>query len=560
MIKLKSVPTAAMALLGVLAATPAHAADDCETCAKVESGTVKGFREGDVVAFKGIPYASAPVGDLRFQPPRPAKPWSNILETNEYKSSCAQFKDPLEEYSTPARKVTSRTGDEIEIYDNEDCLYLNVWTPKVDSKKRPVMVFIHGGAFVVGSSSSDFYNGKNLASHDAVIVNFNYRLGLFGFMELGELDSAYKGSGNNGLRDQIAAISWVKRNASAFGGDPDNITVFGESAGSASINALMATKRPENLFKRAIAQSGGAQIIHSPKVASQAAKDIFKASDMKTFSEFRDASTQALLEIQTLAYAQSEIGDLLFAPFIDGDIIIGEPNKVIKAGNAKAIDLMAGATQNEMNYWSLYDSEHRNMFTDATDFGDASPLMPEKYRKDLEHRIKGSLDDKYKAILKEADLSKVRQAQNDDFAMIQPMRKMVENQQTNNPNVYLYRFKWAVPDSYIPKGQKNLGSVHAMELPFVFGSLDLAWVPGGVEFSAEPSNEAKELSKQMMAAWTNFARTGNPNDKNVPEWQTYDVSARQTMIWDDQSSSKSDPEPQRRAIWQNEEFTSTEHD
>ncbi|WP_296288714.1 carboxylesterase family protein [Pseudomonas sp.] len=211
-----------------------RAEEPCAVCTRTESGEVRGAAEGTVVAFKGIPYAQAPVGELRFQPPQPAGQWDGVLEASKYRSTCPQVKDPLEQYPFAGRAITGADGKQSEIYESEDCLHLNVWTPAVDHKKRPIMIFIPGGAFVVGNGSSDFYDGSRLASHDVVVATINYRVGLFGFMELGALDKKYAGSGNNGLRDQIAAIEWVKRNAAAFGGDPDNITIFGESAGGAS--------------------------------------------------------------------------------------------------------------------------------------------------------------------------------------------------------------------------------------------------------------------------------------------------------------------------------------
>lgn len=531
----------------------AFAKVECALCTNTESGIVQGHWEDRTVSYKGIPYAAAPNEDLRFRPPQPAKSWNGVLDAAAYKPNCPQVKDPLEEYPNKGRTVTMG-GETVEIYDNEDCLYLNIWTPAADQKKRPIMVFIHGGAFVVGSASSDFYNGKKIANQDIVVVTLNYRLGLFGFLELGELDKRYSGSGNNGLRDQIAAIQWVKRNASSFGGDPDNITIFGESAGSASVTALLATEKPTNLFKRAIAQSGAANIIHSPTVARQASKDILAAGNFKSLDKLLESSTLQLLSAQQIAYAQSEIGDRLFAPFIDGHVIKDNPNTLISAGNARGISLMAGANQNEMNYWSIYDSKLRNMFTDETDFGPASPLITDHYRKTLENKLHETLDDKYSVIMKETNPSKLRQAQNDDFVMIQPMRKMVELQQPHNSNVYLYRFKWKIPQKYLPAGSPDLGAVHALEIPFVFGHLDLTWVPGGQEYSEDPNTDAKKLSEQMMAAWTNFARTGNPNGNGVPEWPEYDLTYRRTMIWDNISSSMIDPDSDRRKIWDQEVF------
>ena len=517
---------------------------------------MKGVANSGVVSFKGIPYAAAPLGALRFRPPQPAGSWEGTLDAAKYRSTCPQVKDPLEKYPFPGRVISSSDGHQSEIYENEDCLHLNVWTPAADHGKRPIMVFIPGGAFVVGNGSSDFYDGSRLASHDVVVVTINYRVGLFGFMELGAIDKNYAGSGNNGLRDQIAAIEWVKRNAAAFGGDPDNVTIFGESAGGASVSALLSTKEPSKLFKRAIAQSGTSNLIHSKEFALEAGKIIAGAGQYQSMAQLLKATPQELLEAQEKAFVKAEIGDLLFAPFVDGEVIVDEPNKLLSGGHAKDIDLIAGATQNELNYWSMYDSKYRNMFVEETDFGPASPPIPEQYRKEVEGRFGSSLDAHYAQVLGTDKSNFIRSAQNDDYSMIQPMRRMAERQGSQNPNVYLYRFQWKVPTSYLPKDVPDLGAVHALELPFMFGTLDLDWVPGGEQLEKERRGVDAVLSEQMLAAWTNFAKTGNPNGPNVPTWPQYNTTSRNTMVWSEHSKAVADPEPERRKAWDKEEFGS----
>lgn len=418
------------------------------------------------------------------------------------------------------------------------------------------MIFIPGGAFVVGNGSSDFYNGSKLANHDVVVATINYRVGLFGFMELGSIDKNYTGSGNNGLRDQLAAIKWIKRNAASFGGDPDNITIFGESAGAASISALLSINQPSLLFKRAVAQSGTTNLIHTKKFAFEAGKLIAEAGGFKSVAELIEASPAKLLQTQEKAFVEAEIGDLLFAPYIDDNIIIGEPNKLLENGNAKTIDLMAGATQNELNYWSLYDSKYRNMFVEDTDFGPASPPISLKRRTDIERQLGVGLDKYYAAALKTGDKNLIRQAQNDDSSMIQPMRRMVERQAGQNPNVYLYRFQWKVPTEYLPTGVPDLGAVHALELPFLFGTLDLSWIPGGDKIEAEKRPVDAQLSEQIMLAWTNFARTGNPNGPGVPLWPRYDTTKRETMVWSEDSKAIEDLEAERRLPWDKAAFDS----
>lgn len=554
--KIKIAAALGLILVGMGASNVLFANSDCATCTPTESGVVKGHEEGDVLSFKGIPYAAAPVGTLRFRPPQAPTAWNGVFDAESFRSTCPQTKDALEEYPFPGRKITSGDGTESEVYESEDCLHLNIWTPALDNSKRPIMVFIPGGAFVVGNGSSDFYNGKNLAAHDVVVVTLNYRLGLFGFMELGGVDPRYQGSGNNGLRDQIAAIEWVKRNAASFGGDANNVTIFGESAGGASVTALLSVKDPSKLFKRAIAQSGASNLIHSKEYAVEAGKGIVKAGAFHSVDEMLKASPLDLLRAQEAAYYAAETGDMLFAPFIDGDVIAGDPNRLLIDGHVKDIQIMAGANQNELNYWNLYDSQLRNPFTDETDFGPASPIIPGAYIKDLEKRNRYSLDEKYKTALGTENKSLLHQAQNDDLIMIQPMRKLIERQSLHNKNVYLYRFKWKIPGKYLAKGSPELGSIHALELPFVFGTMNLSWLPGGAKIESEKRASDIRLSEQMMSAWTNFARTGNPNGEGVPEWPTYDANSRKTMIWEDGAKAESDPDAERRKIWESESFDS----
>ncbi|WP_374356111.1 carboxylesterase/lipase family protein [Chitinimonas sp.] len=521
-------------------------ADDCALCAFTEAGRVRGLREGGVLAFKGIPYAAPPLGARRFLPPQPVQPWDGTRDASRFGSVCPQLADPLEVYPDSGRS-DAELGM---VYENEDCLHLNVWTPALDGKRRPVMVFIPGGAFVVGGASA-YYTGEHLAARDVVVVTLNYRLGVFGFMELGGLDPAFAGSGNNGLRDQIAALEWVRRNAAAFGGDAANVTVFGESAGSISLTALLAGARPERLFRRAIAQSGGANLVHSAMQAQQGAQDIVDAGQLKTMAQFQAASPLALLQQQARAVKQSAHGDNLFAPYVDGSLVIDEPLRMVAAGNARNIDLMLGANRNETNYWSLYDSQLRNPFVQQTDLGPASPIVTEEMVSEVE-RATGlpSLERWYAEHLRTENGLLIRQAQNDDFAFIRPMTQIAERHSQHQAATYLYRFDWHVAPAFLDPALPDVGAVHALELPFVFGTLALDWVPGGAKWLQANRPQAQQLSSQMMAAWSRFALSGNPNGPGVPPWPPYEVRERQTMIWQDVPQTVADPDAWRRQVWE----------
>lgn len=541
----------------------------CEVCVRTEAGRVMGAREGEVLAFKSIPYAAAPIGPLRFRPPQPAAPWEGVRDATYFREACPQLRDPIEVYPRPATTVFNPlTRAYTEVFENEDCLHVSVWTPAVDGRKRPVMVFIPGGAFVVGNGSNDFYTGQHLAGRDVVVMTINYRVGLFGFMELGSIDPLYAGSGNNGLRDQIAALKWARRNAQAFGGDPDNITVFGESAGAISISALLATRTPEQLFRRAIAQSGGPNLVHTAGFAQAAAAAIRQWGPSKSMADFLGATTRELLEQQESALFNVAGGDQLFAPYVDGSLILGSPYDLIASGNARGVDLMLGANQDELGYWSLYDSQLRNPFVEQTDLGAPSTVISKPVRDFVDANLAPqSLDAVYRqwVAMNETPTGQrtlartVELVENHDYVMIQPMTRLAERQAANNPRTWLYRFQWAVPSRGSSSDPVRLGAVHALELPFVFGTLSFAGVPvPGVEAAlADPFQlqQARSLSDSMVTAWTEFARTGDPNGAGVPPWRAYETTRRPTMLWRSDatgaitSASVDDPDSERRMAW-----------
>lgn len=550
--------------------------DGCEAgrCAQTESGRVRGEADGQVLAFRGIPYAAAPVGPLRFRPPQQAPAWQGVRDGSRYRAACPQIEDPLEGYAVDGVPVhNTLTDSDEQFHETEDCLHVNVWTPALDNARRPVMLFIHGGAFQVGTAANAFYTGRHLAERDVVVMTINYRLGLFGFLELGMLDPAYAGSGNNGLRDQVAALQWARRNAAAFGGDADNITVFGESAGSMSVSALLATASPERLFRRAIGQSGGPNLLHHRAFRENATRVVLEFGPRKTLADLLGASTRELLMQQQSAIWNYELGDSLFAPFRDDALIIGDPYELIAGGNAKAVDLMVGATQDEMGYWAMYDSQLRNLFVQDNDFGEPVHLVSEAKRSVIDaalfpRSLRGIYADWIAA--RGAPLAgrtldeTIELAQDHDFMMIQPMTRLAEKQARHNANTYLYRFQWKVPRALLASDAEDLGAVHALELPFMFGTLDLdeKTAPGAPRVLADPAQraQARALSDAMVSAWTNFARSGNPNGVGVPTWPAYDLATRPTLAWRNDavgnivSEAVGDPDADLRLAWASWDF------
>lgn len=551
----------------------------CSLCVATEAGTVQGVADGDVIAFRGIPYAAPPTGELRFKPPQPAAPWSGVRDGSSFKSICPQLQDALEAYTEPGELVfNALTQSPVTIYDNEDCLYLNVWTPRLDRGRRPVMVFIHGGAFLVGGASSPVYAGAALARQDVVMVTLQYRLGALGYLELGGLDPAYAGSGNNGLRDQIAALAWVKRHAAAFGGDPDNITVFGESAGAISVSALLGTRQPQGLFRRAIIQSGAASLMHDRDVQRAATAQFLQPDlPLKTLADLRRATTRELLLQQQAVLASSEAGDNLFAPAVDGDLVPRDPYRALAQGNARGIDLMVGATQDEMNYWAMYSIDLSNMFVqDWTPVPGitlpATRVMTPDFKRlvDASRADGRTLDDIYAAWVaannpprgNRNESQTLELLQVHDAVMIQPTLRMAEQQIAGQPgaSTYVYRFQWKVPRSLLLSDAQDLGAVHALDLYFALGNpqaLSDISAPGagGLLTNPQQAAEIRALAQSMSSAWVNFARTGNPNGPKVPPWPAYDLSNRPTMAWrnDEQgritSTTINDLDGSRREAW-----------
>ena len=320
-----------------------------------------------VCSFEGIPYAAPPVGALRFRPPAPVQPWKGVLAATRLRAVCPQDRDLLEEYPDARKR-----------FSDENCLYLNVWTPRPDRQRRPVMVFIPGGAFVVGSASERIYDGALLAARgNAVIVTLNYRLGILGWLELGGLDRSYAGSGNNGLRDQLAALQWVQNNIRAFGGDPRNVTVFGESAGAISVSALLAINRPERYFHRAILESGSGYLVHTRAYAQEIARRHFQAGAIHSIAQLKRMSVNQLLDLQNTVYQRAPLfsGDTYFAPFVDGRLLPGARRA---EGGCRQRQAHPAAVRNERERDGVLGALHPRAVLHPPD---VEPILPRRARR-----------------------------------------------------------------------------------------------------------------------------------------------------------------------------------
>jgi para-nitrobenzyl esterase len=311
-------------------------------------GDVRGFVQDGLNVYLGIPYAKAPSGSRRFKAPEPQPKWNGVFNAYEFGAVCPQVYDPIE-LDNPDENANT-----------EDCLTLNIWSPPAGNDQKAVMVFIHGGGFVVGSSKSRLYHGDFIAKYgDVVFVSLNYRLGLLGYLDFSAIGGPeYTDSANSGLRDQLMALQWVQDNIAAFGGDPQNVTIFGESAGGASVTALLGIDNPQHYFKRVIIMSGSP--LHTDDESTSIANMIRDETGIKYPFVWKYMPTAGITYIQNQVSnaVGSPISDLLFSPtYGENNIVKRSPLDAALQGKTKGIDLMIGTMNNEMSYWSFYDTE-----------------------------------------------------------------------------------------------------------------------------------------------------------------------------------------------------------
>ncbi|KXZ20858.1 para-nitrobenzyl esterase [Bacillus nakamurai] len=468
-------------------------------------GALKGTAEHGVHSWKGIPYAEPPVGKLRFKAPEPPASWEGIKSADSFGPICPQPTDLL---------FMSFSGDIPP--QSEDCLYLNVFTPGSPGTNRPVMVWIHGGAFYLGAGSEPMYGGSALAGQgDVIVVTLNYRLGPFGFLHMGAVDESY--ANNIGLLDQIAALQWVKDNISAFGGNPDNVTVFGESAGGMSIASLMAMPDAKGLFHKAILESGASQTM-----TADMAKDITTAFINEAGTDqLQGLSVNDMLKTADKVRSTKEqnIFQLLFQPAIDPATLPAEPAEAIADGAAEGIPMIIGTNRDEAYLFFTPDTE----------------IHSEKKQQDyLLHHL-GENCTKQAADLYPHSLTGQINMMT-DLIFWRPAVAFAQGQSQYAP-VWMYRFDW---HGQTPPFHK---AVHALELPFVFGNFDSL-----KKTLQEPLGEdTKQLSKQIQSAWLAFAKTGNPNTPHF-NWPEYQTSSRDTLIFNTAVSVESDPDSEKRRI------------
>jgi para-nitrobenzyl esterase len=452
---------------------------------KTEQGKVTGktINDGKVKAFLGLPYAAAPVGDLRWKAPGPPAKWKGERDAGKFGAHCAQnlvFADMIFQDAGPS----------------EDCLFLNVYAPAdaTDKSKLPVMFWIHGGGYSGGASSEPRHNGDFLPLKGVVLVTINYRLGVFGFLATSDLAKEANGAaGNYGLMDMVAALQWVKENIRKFGGDPDNVTIFGESAGSFAVSTLMVAPGARGLFHKAIGESGAAfsDVLPMDMLEAREKRDDEWVAGLgvKSLAELRAMPTDKVLEA-----VKAKRGG--FSSVVDGKLLTEPVPDTYAAGKQAHVPLLAGWNRDEGSYLGNGMTAEKWKERAATMFKDRAAEFLTLYPGDTDEQAVNSAID----------------YGSDSFIAFSTWKWLEADRKTSDAPVYRYHFELrATPSKFHP----GTFAFHSDDIEYVFGTLDTR--PG---FVVRP--EDRTLSNQMMGYWTNFAKTGDPNGAGLPAWPRYD--------------------------------------
>ncbi len=487
-------------------------------------GPVRGEQLERHRRFRGIPFAAPPVGALRFAAPRAAKPWTQVRDANAYGDSAVQPKSLL-----PGMQVGAQS---------ENCLTLNVYTPACDDARRPVLCWIHGGGFVTGGSSQPLYEGRALVERgDVVLVTINYRLGFFGYVDLSELEGA---TANAGQLDQIAALEFVRDNIERFGGDPRNVTIFGESAGGMAVSALLAMPGARGLFHKAIAQSGAAAATLDRATAARIADIWLRHLGVSRggVAELRKRPASELLAAQIATANEMRDGRVFLAcaPVVDGDTLPQHPLQAIREGAAAGIPLLTGTTRDE---WRLFEMPSLMKDLDARAIVKRlSARLPDGA--DVERLVAIYADARSEDLERAEEARLIYLALQTDRTFRIPAIQIAEAQSAHQPATFMYLFSWSSPAR-----RGELGACHAIELPFVFGTLD---APGMDRFSGS-GPEAERLASRVMDAWLAFARSGEPGHSGLPRWERYEPKRRSTMELGAEPSLIDAPMERERRAW-----------
>lgn len=500
---------------------------------EIATGRLRGSREGGVCAFRSIPYAAPPQGALRLAPPAPIVSWTGERDATRFGPVPPQTDDPL----------SARLGLRAELPQSENCLSLNVFTPAPDDGRRPVLVWLPGGAFIHGTGAAPPTTGERLAARgDVVVVTINYRVGALGFLHLGAPGLDGRPVSNLGLLDQLAALRWVREHVAAFGGDPARVTVFGESAGAGSLVALLAMPAARGLFQRAIVQSAAPEGWLRAEEAERRGHKLLALLGLEGAdpARLRDVPLDTLLAAQQRCAADGpyETG-MLFAPVVDGETLPERPLDRIAAGAARDVELLIGTTLDEMALYRLqggfpFTDEELPLVVGSQLPGDTSEgrsraqVVIEGYRRLRAERGRGT------------GAPELFEAIQTDLSLRMPSTALAERHARHQPQTRVYLFDWPSPL------EGGLGACHALDIPFTFGTLDL---PGMREFAGDGPG-ARALAGHVMDAWCGFARCGDPGHPGIGAWPRYDRERRSTMVLGEKCGAVDAPYEAERALFE----------
>ena len=534
------------------AASAAPVKPDASPVVRVDGGRLRGQMHGNAAYFAGIPYAAPPVGALRWREPQPVQPWTGIRDATKPGSPCIQDVSGLAHFFNPivaTYGVSSAEETAVNaVKPSEDCLFVNVWVPEWPAKSTiPVMVWIHGGSNIVGNGAQPGYEPASLAAHGVVVVTLNYRLGVMGFFAHPELnaESSHHTSTNYGMLDQLAALRWVKQNIAQFGGDPGNVTVFGESAGAIDEGWLLASPLSAGLFRRLISESGPPFGLGQPHTLAEVQKlgvAIGQAAHGSSKSGLENLRNMPATEVVKLAAdvlkARTQFKGLdTNSPIVDGWFMPEPPAKIFATGKMQKADLMIGLNGREFSAFRIVAAEMAKAAGNKQNA--SSPTEGVRILANTAEPLYGNWTRIAVAwyigdILLHHEVG-VDRATN-EMLMACPIGALGGLMTAGGQRAYVYQFNRAIPG----KGASTLGAFHSLEIPFVFNTFDdptWRWLPF--------TDTDRKLSQVIESYWTNFAKTGNPNGAGIPDWPVWTSGGEDFMEFDSsgQAGSKRDFSP-----------------
>jgi len=500
------------------------------TNVEIAQGRLTGFEDEGLEVFLGIPFAKSPTGAGRFRPPLPPEPWAGLRDATRYGCSAPQAALQLEQVM-PGFDVGEQS---------EDCLYLNVFTPAADAGRRPVLVWIHGGAFTLGSGSQKMYDVRGLARQgELVCVTINYRLGALAFTHLAGLDASLDTSACAGIQDQAAALRWVRENIGAFGGDPQQVTIFGESAGGFSVGTLLGLPEARGLFERAIPQSGAAHLTQDAEAGARIARLLVSELGIAPadVGKLWELPAEAIVQAQQRVEARERLGthSRPFKPVVDGRVLPEPPIDAIARGLSAGVPVVVGVCRDEEKLFTLWDKAAREL--------DEPGLV--KRIDDLVPGHGHTLVEAYREARAERgdDVTpyELYAAIETDRVFRMPAVRLAEAQSRHQPATFAYLVTW---EAAAMGGQ--LGACHGIDLPFVFGNVGAK--ASGLFAGSGP--DAERLSREMMGAWIAFARGGDPNHGELVSWPAHDEERRATILFGRETQVVDAPLEGERCAWE----------